>query len=366
MTSRGTVREALIVAGGRGTRLQPLTFGVPKPLLPFCGEPFLVGVLQRLARVGIRRTWLIVGADEAPFRELVGVVPGMDIEIVPEPTPLDTAGGVRAVADRLEDTVLVLNGDVLTDVDIDAVIAHHQQHRPAATIVLTRVEDTSSFGVCVREGSRIVDFVEKPAAGTLPGQDTVNAGTYVLETEVLARHPGGPLSFERDVFPGILADGHTLEGLVWDGVWSDLGTPDRWLEGTRLALAGDLEWPTIERLDVAAGRILTAAADVARGAVVRGPAGLDGARIATGATVGPNTWLGAGVTIGGAARVHDSVVMEGSQVGEGVVLDRVIVGRNSRIEAGAIIGRGAVLGHDQHVAPGDSLAPDERRPPRTD
>ncbi|MDX1510877.1 MAG: NDP-sugar synthase [Nitriliruptorales bacterium] len=365
MTAHDEVREALVVAGGRGTRLQPLTFGVPKPLLPFCGQPFLAGVLQRLARAGVRRTWLIVGADSTPFRELQDVV-DMDLEVVPEPTPLDTAGGVRAVAAQLDGTVLVLNGDVLTDVDLAAAVSHHRAHRPAATIVLTRVDDTSSFGVCVREGSRIVDFVEKPPPGTLPGQDTVNAGTYVLEPEVLMAHPEGPLSFERDVFPGVLANGGTLEGVVWNGVWSDLGTPDRWLEGTRLALAGDLDWPTLDRMEVTGDRVLADAASVADDAVVRGPVGLDGANVASGATVGPNTFLGARVGIGAAAVVTDSVVMEGSEIGDGVVLDRVIVGRNSRIDAGALIGRGAVLGHEQHVVAGDVLAPDERRPPRTD
>ena len=366
MTPQATVQEALIVAGGRGTRLQPLTFGVPKPLLPFCGQPFLAGVLQRLARVGVRRTWLIVGADETPLAQLQHDVVDREVEIVPEPTPLDTAGGVRAVADRLEGTVLVLNGDVLTDVDFSAVIEHHQARRPAATVVLTRVDDTSSFGVCVRDGSQIVDFVEKPAPGTLPGQDTVNAGTYVLEPRVLEAHPMGPLSFERDVFPGILSAGGTLEGFVWDGVWSDLGTPDRWLEGTRLALRGTLDWPALARLDVADGRVLTTETTIADGAVVHGPAGLDRSIVAEGAIVGPNAWLGPGVTVASSAVVADSVVMDDSRIGEGVVLERVIVGQRTRIDAGAVIGPGVVLGHDQHVTAGEVLPAGQRRPPRTD
>ncbi len=246
------VEDALIVAGGAGTRLWPLTAATPKPLLPFCGAPFLTGVLRRLADVGVRRVWLVVGADPSPFEVLRprAVQLGIDLVAVPEPTPLDTAGGVREAIEHIEATCLVLNGDILTDVDLAAAVATHRDAGAAATLVLTRVADTSSYGVCVREGTRIVGFVEKPAPGELPGQDAVNAGTYVLEPAAMRRFPRGRLSFERTVFPELVAAGAHVEGVASTAVWADLGTRTRYLDGHRLALDGDLDWPTLAEVPV--------------------------------------------------------------------------------------------------------------------
>ncbi len=245
-----TVREACIVAGGAGTRLRPLTATTPKPLLPFCGVPFLSGVIERLAVVGVDRVLLVVGADPTPFEVLRPAAEwlGVTVEVVPEPEPLDTAGGVRAALARVSGAFLVLNGDILTDVPLREVVTTHAASGADATIVLTRVEDTSSFGVCVRDGSRITAFVEKPAPGTLPGQDAVNAGTYVLEPAALERFPEGRLSFERQVFPGLVEAGRHVEGFVSDAVWADLGTPDRYLAGHRLALDGVLAWPPLDAI----------------------------------------------------------------------------------------------------------------------
>lgn len=244
------VREAMIVAGGAGTRLRPLTLSTPKPLLPCCGEPFLLGVLRRLAAHGVRRVLLVVGPDPRPFAVLRAPAAqlGVTVTTVPEPEPLDTAGGVRSALDQVSGAFFVLNGDILTAVDLDRVVAAHRSAAAAATLVLTRVEDPSTFGVCVRDGSRIVDFVEKPAPGTLPGQDTVNAGTYLLEPDALAGFPAGRLSFERTVFPGLLAAGDHLEGVVHDGAWADLGTPDRYRAGHRLVLDGRVSWPGLDLL----------------------------------------------------------------------------------------------------------------------
>ncbi len=244
------VRDAMIVAGGAGTRLRPLTGTTPKPLLPFCGAPFLSGVIRRLAGVGVRRVLLVVGADPSPFEILApdAQAAGVTLESVPEPEPLDTAGGVREAVERVDGTFLVLNGDILTDVDVSKAIAAHHRSDADATLVLTRVEDTSTFGVAVRDNGRIVEFVEKPAPGSLPGHDTINAGTYVLEPEAIARFPRGRLSFEREVFPGLVEQGAHVEGWVGEGVWADLGTPERFLAGHRGALDGELRWPSLEAL----------------------------------------------------------------------------------------------------------------------
>jgi mannose-1-phosphate guanylyltransferase len=361
------VREAMIVAGGAGTRLRPLTATTPKPLLPFCGAPFLEGVIRRLVPIGVQRVLLVVGADTDPFEAFardLGPRVGVAIELVPEPEPLDTAGGVRAAIDRVSGTFLVLNGDILTDVDLVPVIAGHGASGAGATLVLTRVDDTSSYGVCVRDGSRIVDFVEKPAPGSLPGQDAVNAGTYVLEPDAMERFPIGRLSFERQVFPGLVADGVRVEGFVDTGVWADLGTPDRLIEGHRLALDGALRWPTLEELPADEAGIRRAPdVDVSDGARLQGPVLLlPGASIGDGAVVGPYAVVGQRASIGPGARLRDSVLGPGTTLGTDVSASGLLTGTGARVGAGAVIAAGAVLGDDAEVADGTELAPDARVP----
>ncbi|MEX1177474.1 MAG: NDP-sugar synthase [Nitriliruptor sp.] len=361
-----TVREACIVAGGAGTRLRPLTATTPKPLLPFCGVPFLAGVLERLAGVGVERVLLVVGADPSPFevlrdgaREL-----GIDLEAVPEPEPLDTAGGVRAALDRMSGTFLVLNGDILTDVPLAPVIDAHRAAGAAATLVLTRVEDTSSFGVCVREGDRITAFVEKPAPGELPGQDAVNAGTYVLEPEALARFEPGRLSFERDVFPGLVADGLHVEGYVSGAVWADLGTPGRYLAGHRLALGGALAWPPLEAVPDRGGGVRIADdVHLAPGTRLVGPLLLrPGVRVGAGARVGPHVVAGDRTVIGPGADVTDSVLADDVVIDGDTSVAGLLAGRGARVGSGTVLGRDVVLGDGVTLEPG-SRVPDGARIP---
>jgi NDP-sugar pyrophosphorylase family protein len=363
------VREAMIVAGGAGTRLLPLTRTTPKPLLPFCGAPFLFGVLRRLAEVGVDRVLLVVGADVAPFEPLAAAARpfGVTVEMVPEPEPLDTAGGVRSALDRVTGTFLVLNGDILTDVDLSAAIAVHRDAAADATLVLTEVEDTSTFGVCVRDGTRIVDFVEKPAPGTLPGQDAVNAGTYVLEPSALARFPVGRLSFERRVFPELVASGAHVEGWTGSGVWADLGTPGRFLEGHRFALDGELAWPTLADLPAdAEGNRRGDGVEIDPTAVVHGPVLLGpGARIGPGAEVGPHVTFGAGTTVEAGARIADSVTFAGVHVGERVHASGLLAGVGARIGDDASLGREVVLGDGATVDP-RALLPAGTRVPDPD
>jgi mannose-1-phosphate guanylyltransferase len=322
---------ALIVAGGRGTRLMPLTAEVPKPMLPFCGAPFLAGLARRLGDAGVQRIGLVVGADTGPFEPLIAMLAphGLDVFLVPEPTPLDTAGGVRAAIADLDEAVLVLNGDVLCDLDVAALVARHEEAGAAATISLTRVGDTSTFGVCVLDGDRITAFVEKPAPGSLPGHDTVNAGAYVLAAGVLAGFAAGPLSFEREVFPTLLGSGAVLAGAVHEGVWTDLGTPERFLAGQRMVLDGALRWPPLDDLTEAVGmpgvrlgRDVYLADDVRLdGPLVLG----DGTRVAAGAAVGPHVVVAERVVIGAGADVAGSLLCAQVSVGDGaIVLDSLV------------------------------------------
>jgi len=328
---------ALIVAGGRGTRLLPLTTEVPKPMLPFCGAPFLAGLARRLADAGVRRIGLVVGADTEPFLPLVGMLAphGIHVFLVPEPTPLDTAGGVRAATLDLDEAVLVLNGDVLSDLDVAALVRRHVTADAAATVSLTRVPDTATFGVCVLDGDRITAFIEKPAPGTLPGHDTVNAGAYMLSAGILRGFADGPLSFEREVFPALLESGAIVAGEVHEGVWTDLGTPERFLAGQRLVLDGALTWPPLDDLTeldaspgVRVGRDVQVAADARLDApIVLG----DGVRVGPGAAVGPHVVAAEGVSIGAGADVATALLSARSSVGERAVVE------DSLLAEGAVI-----------------------------
>ena len=354
---------ALIVAGGRGTRLMPLTATVPKPMLPFCGAPFLAGLARRLGAAGVERVGLVVGAETAPFQPLVTLLAphGIEVFLVPEPTPLDTAGGVRAATRDLDESVLVLNGDVLSDLDVARLVARHDATGASATISLTRVPDTSTFGVCVLEDDRIVAFVEKPAAGTLPGHDTVNAGAYVLAAGVLEGFPDGPLSFEREVFPTLLASGARLTGVVHAGVWTDLGTPERFLDGQRLVLDGALAWPPLDGLadlgEVAgrpawSGIRIGADVQVAPDARLDPPVVLgDGAIVGSGAAVGPHVVVADGAWVADDADVSDSLLCEGSAVAQRAVVDRALLARGARVAPGAVV-TGPVAGPDADPVPG--------------
>jgi NDP-sugar pyrophosphorylase family protein len=360
------VREAMIVAGGPGSRLRPLTADVPKPLLPFCGEPFLAGVLARLADAGIRRVWLVVGADPEPFTILRPVAAdlGLTLEVVPEPRPLDTAGGVRSVIERCHGSTMVLNGDVLTDVDLAAVGRRHVDAGAAATLVLTRVADTSTFGVCLLEGTRITGFVEKPAPGTLPGHDTVNAGTYVLEPDALVPFPHGPLSFEREVFPTLVAEGRHVEGVVSDAAWADLGTPERYLEGHRLALHGALSWPSLRRFaSDAAGIRRAASAVVADGAVLEGPLLLaEDVHLAAGARVGPDVVLAPGCVIEREAVVSGSVLGPRTRIGARARVQGLAGGADVTVGEEATLTGPVTVGAGIHIPAGDRLDPGSRVP----
>jgi mannose-1-phosphate guanylyltransferase len=366
MSTMSVPRVAMVVAGGRGTRLLPFTERTPKPMLPFCGAPFLEGVGRRLAAQGVERLLLVVGADPSPFLPLVSSLGryGLEVEMVPEPTPLDTAGGVRAASVQLEEPFLVLNGDILSDLDVTALAAHHRTEGAAVTLALTRVEDTSAFGVCVRDAGRITAFVEKPAPGTLPGQDAINAGTYLFEPGVLAAFPEGPLSFERTVFPGLLASGTIIGGLVSDGVWSDLGTPERLLDGQRSVLDGRAPWPApsgfVER---APGVQVAAGARIAEGAVLVAPLVVGPeCRIEDGAVVGPHTVLEADVTIRSGAQVVGALLAAGVTVGAAATVERALIGTGARIGDRVRVGAEAVVGPGVDVPDGTDVAPSSRLP----
>jgi len=325
--------DAVILAGGRGTRQRPLTDTLPKPLVPFMGEPYAAGLLRRLQSVGVRRATFLVGRDATPWAPLdaLGEAVGIAVDVATEEQPLDTAGAARRLftgGDRRSGPVLVCNGDILTDLDLAALLGAHRAAGATATIALTRVEDTSAFGVVVCDAAgRVERFVEKPAPGTVP-DDTVNAGTYVLSPDAFDPFPGdGPLSFERAVFPGLLESGATVLGDASDAHWADLGTPARYLAGHRAVLDGRCVWP------VAPGM----------GPVAPLASAHRSARLAADARIGPGTVIGEDCEVGAGATLTDAVLHPGAVVGADARVTASILGPGVVVPAGAEVGPDAVL-----------------------
>jgi NDP-sugar pyrophosphorylase family protein len=322
--------HAIVLAGGQGTRLRPLTNTRPKALMPLAGAPFAAGLLRRLQAAGCDRATFLVGAQAEPYAPLerLGSAIGLPVAVICEPRPLDTAGACRDLLRTGEpEPVVVCNSDILTDLGYAALVARHIEVGATATLATTRVADTSTFGVveCDPHG-RINRFVEKPPAGTMTA-DTINAGTYVLAPDALQAFPGqGPLSFERAVFPSLLEAGAHLEGYPSDSYWLDLGTPQRYLEGHRAVLSGRCAWPVDDAYAASGQGVLrhvdaVISPDAAVGPeVVVGP----GSRVEAGAAVAGSVLFEA-VLIGAGARVRDAVLAEGSRVGACATVSNTVV-----------------------------------------
>ena len=306
--------KAFILAGGEGTRLRPLTYATPKSLLPICNRPFLEHQLRLMRAHGIDEALLLTGylADAfAPFVERMAGE-GIRLEIVRETEPLGTAGAVRNVLDRMDGTTIVFNGDVLTDLDLGALIGTHQAARAVATLTLTPVDDASAYGlVPLDEGGRVMGFLEKPEPEIARKGGLINAGTYVLEPSVFDGVPAGEMwSFERQVFPSLVERDEPVYGFPSDAYWLDIGTPERYLQAHWDVLAGRAKAadPVGERR----GELLLA----------------DGASAADG-IAGPAV-LGPGAVIEGRAVVERVVLLEGATVESGAVLRDAVVGPGGR------------------------------------
>ena len=323
--------RAVILAGGKGTRLRPLTDTRPKPLLPFAGDPFAAGLLRRLHAVGCDHATFLVGQEDEPFAPLrdLGRGLGVAVDVVTEPEPLDTAGAARDLLHgRAGGPVIVCNGDILTDLDYGSLLTAHERAGAMATLALTRVEDTSTFGVVdIGAGQRVRRFVEKPPPGTVEA-DTINAGTYVLSPGAFEGSPeAGPLSFERVVFPTLVNSGAVVLGIPSDAFWMDLGTPQRYLAGQRAVLTGECHWPL--------GEAFTRDGSV----LVHREARVDAAAVVDDCVV-----VGPGAQVEAGARVARSAVFEGAMIGAGATVADAIVGEGARVAAGAEL-------HDAVIAP---------------
>jgi mannose-1-phosphate guanylyltransferase len=341
--------QAIILVGGRGTRLQPLTDTRPKPMLPIVSLPYLEHQLGWLKRHGVKQVTFACGFMPQPIVAHFGdgASLGMQLEYVVEPEPLGTGGAIGFAARHLDaDEIVVCNGDVLTELDLTELIAFHHSHSAVATIALTPVEDPSRYGlVRCSDGGEVLAFLEKPEPEEID-TNLINAGTYVLSRAVLDSIPAdGPCSIERDIFPNLVGRG--LHAMGSDGYWNDVGTPESYLAANIDMLRGRITGAGVPMHDSAAFIDQTAATAVdvqLHPPLFLGP----GCRIASGATVGPDAVIGAGVVVESGARIVRSVVLE-----------RAAIGRDAQIVS-SIVGEDAVVADRCSVTDGAVVAPRQR------
>ena len=376
--------KAIIMAGGEGTRLRPLTCDCPKPMVRLLDRPVMEYSLMLLARHGVTEAAVTLGYLPKRICDYFGPsAHGVSLSYFWEKTPLGTAGGVAQAREMLTETFCVLSGDGVTDCDLTKALAFHREKGALATMVLSRTADPTPYGLVITApDGRITDFVEKPAWGQVVS-DAVNTGIYLLEPEILQRIPEGPYDFGRDLFPKMAQSGG-LYGYVMDGYWCDIGDISAYLSVSRDALDGKINLPRLK--DCAAGGIDSAAeidstAIVPRGCLVAAGARIqDGAHLEAPCYIGENAVVGRNATVaaysvlGMGARadafssVKRGILWPGAHLGEGAQARGCVMGRNARLSPcarayeGCVLGTGAGAGVDAELAPGVCLWPGKQVP----
>jgi mannose-1-phosphate guanylyltransferase len=329
--------DAVVLVGGQGTRLRPLTLNRAKPLLPTAGVPFLAHLLSRIRAAGVRHVVLgtsyLAETFENEFGD--GSALGLELEYVTETEPLGTGGGIRNVYEKIRtDDVLIFNGDVLAGTDLAAVVDTHRTGGADVTLHLRKVLDPRAYGcVPTDENGRVQAFLEKTEN---PPTDQINAGCYVFRRSVIESiATGRPVSVERETFPGLLESGATVLGHVDTSYWRDFGTPYDLIDGSADLVRG-----------------------LAPSAALPGPTGdslvLDGAKVAADAIVAGGSTVGAGSVVGSGARLEGALVYDDVEIGEGAVVERSVLGAGARIGEGARVS-GAVIGERVEVGAGCEL-----------
>jgi mannose-1-phosphate guanylyltransferase len=356
--------QAVILVGGEGTRLRPLTSTLPKPVVSLVDRPMMVYMLEWLRGHGVDDVIMSCGFKATKVREVLGDGSqlGIALRYVEEPDPRGTAGALKFAEDLLDERFLMLNGDVLTDLDLTEQLAQHEQTGAVGTLALVPVPDPSSYGlVKLKEGGAVEDFLEKPSGDTVLDTNLISAGAYVLERAVLDMiAPDKNVSIEREVWPALVDNG--LFGFVDDDAyWIDVGTPERYLQATFDILEGNVRTAVAQKLGD--GYIhIDPSAQIDGRAV---PPAIVGARsrIAEGAHVGSLAVLGEDVVVGAGSVVERAVVLKGARIGEDCVLRGCIVGAGvqigdrSQVIGWSMLGEGVVLGCDNVVARGARLFP---------
>jgi mannose-1-phosphate guanylyltransferase len=347
MISSVVAMKAILLAGGKGTRLRPLTIHTPKPIVPIFDRPFLHYQLDRLKQVPeIDEVILSLNYQPRRIEEIFGDggESGLGIRYVVEPAPLGTAGAVRYAGESVRESVVVFNGDVLTEIDLAAVIRLHRERRAKATIVLTPVENPSAYGLVETDADgNIQRFLEKPKPDEITC-NTINAGIYVLEPDTFDRIPKDtPWSIERSYFPSLIERGETFMAYVDRGYWIDIGTPEKYMQ-----VHCDIMDRRYHAAPFAAGQMSTWISPDARveeGVTINGPCFVDaGTVVKTGASIGPYSVLGRHCRVEEHAVVDHAIVWPNTRISQEAIVRGSILGRHCHVGRSALVENGVVLG----------------------
>ena len=339
--------KAILLAGGKGTRLRPLTIHTPKPIVPIFGRPFLHYQIDLLKQVPeIDEVMLSLNYQPRRIEELLGDGSelGIRIRYVVEPAPLGTAGAVRYAGDSLTESVVVINGDVLAQVDLGAVIRLHRERKARATIVLTPVDNPTAYGLVeTDDAGNIRRFLEKPKPDEITC-NTINAGVYVLEPDTFDRIPKDTAwSIERSFFPSLVERGETFIAYIHDGYWIDIGTPEKYLQVHRDIM--DRRYQAAPFAGLASSTWVAPGARVEDGADVAGPAFVDeGVIVKAGARIGPYSVIGQDCQIEEGAQVEASILWPSSRIGRDAIVQQSILGRRCHVGHSVTLQGGVVLG----------------------
>ncbi len=340
--------KAILLAGGKGSRLRPLTIHTPKPIVPIFNRPFLHYQIDLLKQVPeIDEVILSLNYQPRRIEEIFGdgADLGIKIRYVVEPAPLGTGGAVKYAGDKLTESVVVFNGDVLTEIDLGAVIRLHRERRARATIVLTPVDNPSAYGLVETDAdSNIKRFLEKPKPEEIT-TNNINAGIYILEPDTFDRIPSDVAwSIERSYFPSLIERNETFVAYVYNGYWIDIGTPEKYTQVHRDIMDG--RFGALPFRDMAAPRICIADdARVEEGAMIEGPCFIDGGvLVKTGARIGPYSVIGRQTQVDEAANIDGAIIWPNCRISRDAVVRNAIIGRNCHLGRNVTVEDNAVLG----------------------
>ena len=340
--------KAILLAGGKGTRLRPLTLHTPKPIVPIFNRAFLHYQIDLLKQVPeIDEVILSLNYQPRRIADVFGdgADLGIRIRYVVEPAPLGTGGAVKYAGDNLTESVVVFNGDILTQIDLAAVIALHRERRARATIVLTPVEDPTAYGLVETDaGGNVSRFLEKPSPGEIT-TNNINAGIYVLEPDTFDRIPSDVAwSIERSYFPSLVERRETFVAYVYDGYWIDIGTPDKYLQVHRDIM--DRRFSAFPFRDASpSSALVSPGARIEDGATVEGPCFIDeGVIVKTGVRIGPYSVVGKQSQIDEQAVIDGAILWPNCRIGPDAIVRNAILGRNCHVGRAVRVDAGAVLG----------------------
>jgi len=335
------VIKALILAGGKGARLRPLALHTPKPIVPLANIPFLFFQIDHIKKAGITEIILSLSYQPRKIEDIFGdgMKFGVIMRYTHEDLPRGTAGAVKSAENMIDDTAIVFNGDVLTDTDLQSVLRYHKEKGAEATIVMARVMNPSGYGLLETDvEGRVTGFMEKPPEDEVTG-DTINAGIYILEKSVLSRISSeGSVSFERDVFPAMLAQGSKVYAYLTRSYWQDIGSPQKYLEAHYGIISGRMKLPSYPQRacppnDWNKKQVTIDAYSI-----------LDGGCVIKPGVIIENSVVGEDCRVEEGALIKDSVIWSGTRIRAHARLERAIVGRQCHIGEGARLRPGTVLG----------------------